>query len=124
MVFGKTGLVIKHWRGDYSLARSFWLHYLLVPVAVLFAILVAEAVVGSHSRYGEYLGSGSMLVLVGAYVWGLVGTWRAAKKSPGVLGRKVIMLFLGAQVLVVAAGLGLALLYLLAFVFLAGDGPH
>jgi len=113
MAFGKTGLVFKHWRGDYSLARSFWLHYLLVPIVIILAILVAQAIVGSQSRYGEYLGSGSMLALLAAYSWGLVGTWRAAKKAPEAVGGKLVRIFFGAQLVVMIGGVGLALMYML-----------
>jgi hypothetical protein len=113
MAFRKTGLVIKHWRGDYSLARSFSLHYLLVPIVIIFAILVAQAIVGSQSRYGEYMGSGSMLLLLAAYSWGLVGTWRAAKKAPRVVGGKLVGIFFCAQLVVVVGGFLLAFLYML-----------
>ena len=124
MGIGIRGLVVKHWRGEYSLARSFWLHYLLPPIVILFLILVGVAVVGTSSPYGSYLDTLCMLVLAGALVWGLVGTWRAAKKAPGRLGRKLVLLLLGAQALVVAGALALALLYMLAFLFMGGDGPH
>jgi hypothetical protein len=113
MAFRKTGLVFKHWRGDYSLARSFWLHYLLVPILIILAILVAQAIVGSQSRYGEYLGSGSMLALLAAYFWGMVGTWRSAKKSPEALCGKLVRIFFGAQLMVMIGGFGLALMYML-----------
>lgn len=120
MAMGKPGLVARHWRGDYSLARSFWLHYLFAPIIVLLLITILQSIVGTASSYGPLLGSGSVLVLVGAWIWGTVGTWRAAKKAPGGVGRKLVTLFFGAQLLVVGGGSVLALLYL---VLSAISGP-
>ena len=123
MVFGKQGRIARHWRGEYALARSFWLHYLLVPIAILFAIFTLEAIVGTSSSYGGYLGGASMLLLIGAYIWGLVGTWRSAKNAPGVVGKKLVLFFLGAQVVAVGGFLLLYFLYMLLFL-IAGGSPH
>jgi hypothetical protein len=118
---GKRGLIARHWRGEYSLARSFWLHYLLVPMTILFLIVLAQSFTGSSSTHGALLGSGSMIVLVGAIVWGLVGTWRSAKKAPGGVGRTLARMFLGAQLAVVIGALVLALMYVGLF---AISGPQ
>jgi quinol-cytochrome oxidoreductase complex cytochrome b subunit len=120
MALGKEGLIARHWRGDYSLARSFWVHYLLAPIVVIFFILIAQAIVGMSSPYGDSLGSASMLVLVGAWVWGMVGTWRAANKAPGGVGKKMVTVFFAAQLLVIIGGFVLALMYL---VLSAISGP-
>jgi hypothetical protein len=109
VAFGKQGLVARHWRGEYSLARSFWVHYLLVPIGILFLISLTQII-------------GGMIVLIGAFVWGMVGTWRSAKKSPGAVGGKWVRIFFGVQLVVLVGGFVLALMYLVAFA-LSGP-PH
>ena len=120
MAMGKQGLIARHWRGEYSLARAFWLHYLFAPIVVILLIVILQGIVGTASSYGPLLGSGSMLVLAGAWIWGMVGAWRAAQKSPGVVARKLVKLFFLAQLLVVGGGFVLALMYL---VLSAISGP-
>lgn len=73
----QTGLIVNHWRGEYSLERSFWLHYIVIPLAlgcVLLGLLVAQ-IVFMFSLI-------SPLVLVVAqgtvWVWAVRGTLRAA----------------------------------------------
>jgi hypothetical protein len=64
-----------HWRGEQSLARSFWLNlvvgYLLV-VGVLVGI--GQAV---HARWFLYLG---MTIFVAQTLWAMVGLFRCALK--------------------------------------------
>jgi quinol-cytochrome oxidoreductase complex cytochrome b subunit len=120
VTLGKRGVVTRHWRGEYSLARSFWLHYLFIPMTILFLIVLAQSFTGSSPTYGALLGSGSMIVLVGAIVWGLVGTWRSAKNTPRGVGRTLAMMFLGAQLVAVIGAFVLALMYL---VLSALSGP-
>ncbi len=82
-----------HWRGEHSLARSFWLNHLLIAGAATF---VLSAAIGSADhRLGErpapllalVLPVLALLVLVQA--WQIAGTWRAARWSRHMLGRPV-----------------------------------
>jgi amino acid permease len=106
MAFGKQGLVAKHWRGEYSVARSFWLHYLFGLIVVVLMTAFVETVIGVF---------GSIIVIVGAFVWGMVGTWRSAKKVQGGGGRKLVRIFLVAQLVVVIGGFLLVLMYVVLF---------
>jgi hypothetical protein len=67
------GCFVSHWRGEQSLAKSFWLNvvvgYLLV-VALLVGI--GQAV---HAQWFLYLG---MIILAVQFVWGPVGLVRCA----------------------------------------------
>jgi hypothetical protein len=61
-----------------------------------------------------------MIVLIGAFVRGMVGTWRSTKKSPGAVGGKSIRIFFGAQLVVMIGGFVLAFMCL---VLSAISGP-
>jgi uncharacterized RDD family membrane protein YckC len=71
----------RHWRGEQSLAQSFWLNHLLLSLPLGFAL---SGLMTWISLKGEALQAGSIAVLIGwplALVfsaWAIVGTWRAA----------------------------------------------
>ena len=85
--------VAAHWRGEHSLARSFWLNHLLIAGAAGFALFAAIG--WANRRLGERPVSLLALVLpVLALVllvqaWEIAGTWRSARRSRDVLGRPV-----------------------------------
>jgi len=67
--------ISKHWRGKYSLARSFWLHGVLLCF-VLFE--VSSLLVGKHLYLG-WLSYG--MIVIG--IWQIRGVWRSAKRRGG-----------------------------------------
>ncbi|MFT7771973.1 hypothetical protein [Roseateles sp.] len=77
----KTGYFTRHWRGELSLVRSYWLNNFLVaaPLALLLTGLMSWI-----SVKGDSLQLSAIVVLLGfpllvvLDVWCLVGTWRAA----------------------------------------------
>lgn len=77
----RTGYFASHWRGEQSLARSYWLNNFLVatPLALLLTGLMSWI-----SVKGDSLQVSAIVVLLGfplllaLNVWCLVGTWRAA----------------------------------------------
>jgi len=83
-------LVPRHWRGDYSLGRSYWVNAIiagcvLIPVYVVVAILCALALAPAVS--------GALLMLLiatslAAEIWLWVGTWRAANKHTARTGKR------------------------------------
>jgi len=75
----------RHWRGDLSLARSWWFNGVVIlgfGFNLLLGIVAAATIAGLRGTPGL-----AVAVLVGevalqflAYIWWLVGTWRAARK--------------------------------------------
>lgn len=73
-------LVVQHWRGDYSLARAFWLHYLPATVVVLGVLGYSFTPGGMAEREGivEGIEYGFWAALAIAWIWALVGTLQSA----------------------------------------------
>jgi hypothetical protein len=83
-----TGLLAKHWRGDCSLARSYWGNGVLifhVGINTLAIAVLTAVVVGFKGKTALVLivGLGEVALIIAAYVWALVGIWRAARKYQG-----------------------------------------
>ena len=100
--------VVRHWRGDLSLAKSFWLNWILSTLTILILFLCSALVLISHNVLAFGIG---MLVawLSGAIinVWWLVGVWRSAGKHKARGGRRF---WAGTARVIVALGfLGLVL---------------
>lgn len=80
---GKPNFIVKHWRGDYSLAFSYWIIGSLLTV-----IVVALSTAIGLSNVAHELGSrASGAVILAFYVsvitltlWQVVGIWRSADK--------------------------------------------
>lgn len=74
----KSGRLINHWRGDCSLSRAYWINFSLIanciaPFFLIFAVLMTQNVAIAYVAYS----------LLGAvWIWGTVGLWRSASKSP------------------------------------------
>ena len=84
----RVGMFAKHWRGDYSLPRSYWVNGALIfglGINMLFLVVVsvAMAVFQKQPALMVVVCLGEMLLVLGAYIWALVGTWRAAGKYKG-----------------------------------------
>lgn len=77
--------VVNHWRGDLSLAKSYWLNTFLLslPVTIMLTSLesLAQAVRATEQTALFFWLFASLTVLVFPLtVWPLVGTWRSATK--------------------------------------------
>ena len=70
----KINFVTKHWRGEYSLPRSFWVHGVLLGslLMVVSSLLLEET--------GLYTGWLVFIVIGG---WQIGGVWRSAKRRGG-----------------------------------------
>ena len=82
------GLFSRHWRGEYSLARSYWVNGVVifhVGINMLILIVLGIVLAMFHGRTAVVLivGLGEVALLCAAYVWALVGIWRAARKYQG-----------------------------------------
>lgn len=77
----KTGYFTAHWRGEHSLARSYWLNNILVATPLATAL---TGLMSWISVKGDSLQVSAIVVLIGfplllaLNVWCLVGAWRAA----------------------------------------------
>ncbi|MFL9924771.1 hypothetical protein PQR62_10880 [Herbaspirillum lusitanum] len=86
----KGWFIGKHWRGDYSLGRSYWLHtVLLASLMPAFTIsLLARLTNNMPARYGVT----GVLVIAGfsyiSWLWGVVGCWRSANRHVARGGRR------------------------------------
>ncbi|MEJ1967309.1 MAG: hypothetical protein WDN03_01530 [Rhizomicrobium sp.] len=77
--------VVRHWRGEYSLARSFWINGIVLFVP---ALIVQLAVVIAARRLGfghgvPYVATLATVAALGYLfvLWQLVGIWRSAGRS-------------------------------------------
>lgn len=78
----------RHWRGELSLPRSYWLNGVLIfgiGCNLLFVIATAVTVLALRSNPGAAITLllGEQALDITAYVWALVGTWRAATYYEG-----------------------------------------
>jgi len=80
----------RHWRGDYSLGRSYWLHTVLLTslVPALAISVLARLTNDMPARYGMagVLGIAAFSYL--AWTWGVCGCWRSASKHVARGGRR------------------------------------
>ena len=106
--------VARHWHGELSLPRSFWLDGAAVFALGLVTSLLAARAVTIH-LFREYQGFlvaialGETFLLIAAYVWALVCIWRAARQ------------YGGSRVWVFLAKLGMIVALLLGALRLIGD---
>ena len=106
----EPNFLVKHWRGDYSLAFSYWIIGTVLTL-IVFAMISA---VGSSSRMHELGAKGAGAVILVFYcfailltIWQVAGIWRSADKhrlrggNPFWAGVAKVMVVLG---LIRAAG--------------------
>jgi len=73
----------KHWRGEFSLARSFWLHGIAIDIAwqlvTSFAFKPFDNIMSVRALRGDmWIVWSQMAILIPLLIWQMVGTWRAA----------------------------------------------
>ena len=79
---GDSDFIKKHWDGDYSLAKSYWVNTLFVSlVFVLCAQLLFQFFdERTHARYVSSAVLFVTLLSVAVWCWSVIGTWRSASK--------------------------------------------
>lgn len=73
----------RHWRGDYSLARSYWLHTALMQFGVV-ALSAGVTHALAHNAPARAASSALLVIYVmglALWIWAVVGTWRAADRE-------------------------------------------
>ena len=83
----KVNFISKHWRGGYSLPRSFWLHGVLVSYLLLIVSCRSSIVVFVTGRESPLVGAiglypGLLFYIVIGF-WQIGGVWRSAKRRGG-----------------------------------------
>src|SRR5690348_12162211 len=76
------GFIRKHWRGEYSFARSFWLNLILLSWLLPFIAQVAQATAAGRisTRIASANGLAATVLSVACLVWGTVGTIRSGAR--------------------------------------------
>ena len=74
----KPNFVSKHWKGEYSLARSFWVHGVLLGylLLVVSCVLIEKRVYSGSAFF-------STIAMGGIGIWQIGGIWRSAKRQGG-----------------------------------------
>src|SRR3954462_5450349 len=75
-----AGLFATHWRGNYSLAKSYWRNGVLlfglgINLPLLVLIVVALNIFQKQPALLLVVCLGEMALILAAYIWMLVGTW-------------------------------------------------
>jgi len=79
---GESDFIKKHWKGDYSLAKSYWVNTFFVSLIVLLCgqLFLQFFNQRSQARYA----SGAVLFLTAltatVWCWSVIGTWRSASR--------------------------------------------
>lgn len=71
----------RHWRGDYSLVRSYWLHTALMQFGVM-ALSAGVTHALAHNAPARAASSALLVIYVLGivlWIWAVVGTWRSAE---------------------------------------------
>ena len=84
----KASYFLRHWRGELSLPRSYWLNGVLIfgfGVNILLLIIEVASIVLLRSSPPILIAIlvGVIALDLAAYVWALVGTWRSAVRYTG-----------------------------------------
>lgn len=79
---GPLAFFKKHYNGDYSLGRSYWVHTFLISWFALGAGVLVTGWLGEHfpARYGSMAALLTMAGVLGLWVWAIAGTWASAGK--------------------------------------------
>jgi len=102
---GATGSYIqRHWRGELSLARSFWLNFIGVVVAFNVAVTVLGTL--AESGMAMTMAVAALILLMVEFTllpWQVVGCWRAANRYTDETGSPITPIL--AKILLVANAL-------------------
>lgn len=87
----RSNYLLQHWRGELSLAVSYWVNNFVVSLALgaaIGALSTTDALQSGSPRFAVAWLTGAILVGLAVGLWQLVGTWRSADKHTSRGGRK------------------------------------
>lgn len=77
-----SNFIKKHWNGDYSLAKSYWVNTFLVSLALLLGVKLFYQSFSERTE-ARYVSITALLVTalaIAVQCWATIGTWRSASK--------------------------------------------
>ncbi len=84
LLFPEHSFIMAHWRGEYSLAFSYWIVSFLTNLSVLVVTFIISEYLDSQNAYNPLLlWVGNVLIwafLISITFWHIVGTWRSADR--------------------------------------------
>ncbi|GAB3293846.1 hypothetical protein D3795_04170 [Pseudidiomarina andamanensis] len=92
MLMALKNIILKHWRGDYSLGFAYWIVGVGLTVAVSIIVALTNQFVSSFAVSSSLFGSILVVLcslIVPLTVWQLVGIWRSAKYHTSEGGRLI-----------------------------------
>lgn len=106
--------VAAHWRGDLSLARSFWLNHILIAGLAVFALLAATGQIdrglGERPALVLALTLPILVLLLLVQGWQIAGTWRSARRRAFLRGHDVLRRFVQTLLVIDMAGTAIIVL--------------
>jgi hypothetical protein len=87
----RSNYLVRHWRGELSLAKSYWVNGVLLSVALNLGFALLETPL-ARSGFDLQTGAVAGLLFIGLLaaitLWQLVGIWRSATRSARTSGRR------------------------------------
>lgn len=80
----KSSYILKHWRGEYSLSKSFWLNLVVVSIAVELIIVLLSKLPFfnfTQNEHAPYMLVALLVVTLCIRIWSVIGVFRSAKKN-------------------------------------------
>ncbi|NOZ66233.1 MAG: hypothetical protein GXP00_07030 [Alphaproteobacteria bacterium] len=76
------GYITKHWRGEFSLARSWWVNLFCINIIIILIAtwLTNNTISENPVRANQIVGLYTVLTVLIIYPWQIIGTWRCAKR--------------------------------------------
>lgn len=76
--------IIRHWRGELSLAQSYWINYVLLEIILSFSIFTVCSIATSVNRGSLRLIQIATLIIVATipvYIWQIIGCWKSSRRQ-------------------------------------------
>jgi hypothetical protein len=87
----RSNYLLRHWRGELSLAVSYWVNSFVVSLALsaaIGALSTTDTLQSGSPRFAVAWLTGAFLVCLAVGLWQLVGTWRSADRHTSRGGRR------------------------------------
>jgi hypothetical protein len=85
----KLGYFTKHWRGEHSLAKSYWINTWLLSIVLTFVLVFWMTFSGNESPvfYSRVALLITFVIYFVIYPWQVIGLWRSANNTTANTGR-------------------------------------
>jgi len=80
--------ILKHWRGELSLAISYWVNLILIQgIATFLVNWFAQSSPINHPVIAARVGIIIVIIVLFIYIWQIVGLWRSCNRHVAVYGK-------------------------------------